>query len=169
MPGFAIDKETRGSFAGRYLLLDTNALIDAYRLPEAFYDLANELVGLDCALVATKSVILEFIGGTRDKNSLQKKVAFLEALFNRPLRKIPLPLSSDLPSVDDVHSFSKHAQKFSIGDFELYCAVKKYKHSIAILTRNHKDFPNSLLHRISFITLLGNAEIHTYSVSIAPD
>lgn len=56
LSSFVIDVGTSETFVGRTLLLDTNVLLDAYRLPEAFYDLAKEFVKLKCDLVTTKSI-----------------------------------------------------------------------------------------------------------------
>lgn len=161
---FVVDTSTKKTFAGRTLLLDTNALLDAYRLPSEFYDLATELSELDCDLVTTKSIALEFLGGTTDSSSMGKKKQFLEITFGRPLGNVYLPLDHTEPNTDDLLDFSRQANKFSVADYELYCTVKKYGKRIALVTRNHKDFSTNLIKRISFITLLGTAEIHTYSI-----
>lgn len=161
---FVIDTTTQSSFRGRTLLLDTNALIDAFRLPAEFYDLAAELAGMGCDFVTTKSIAIEFLGGTTDKSDLDKKKEFLEATFNKQLGKIYLPLDHTEPDLDDILKFSRQANKFGIADYELYCTLKKYGDKIALITRNHKDFSTSLTTRIGFITLLGDKEIHTYGV-----
>jgi predicted nucleic acid-binding protein len=161
---FVVDQESKNTFAGRTLLLDTNALLDAYRLPAEFYDLVKELFELDCDLVTTKSIALEFLGGTTDKANIEKKKEFLETLFGKQLGKTYMPLDHSEPNLDDLLAFCRQANKFSIPDYELYCTLKKYGDKIALVTRNHKDFTTNLVTRISFITLLGKAEIHTYGV-----
>lgn len=161
---FVIDHETRQLFTGRTLLLDTNALLDAFRLPAEFYDLANEFAKLGCDLVTTKTIAIEFLGGTSDKDNLDKKKKFLEITFNKELKNIYLPLDHNEPDTDDILNFSRQANKFSIADYELYCTLKKYDKRIALVTRNHKDFSTTITTRISFITLLGIKEIHTYGV-----
>ena len=161
---FIIDATSSKKFSGRTLLLDTNVLLDAYRLPEAFYDLAKELASLNCDLVTTKSIAIEFLGGATDKNILDTKKEFLEITFGKKLANIYLPIDHSEPNLEDILAFSRQANKFSIADYELYCTVKKYGNRIALITRNHKDFSTNLSRRVSFITLLGKAEIHTYGV-----
>lgn len=161
---FVIDHDTKQAFAGKTLLLDTNALIDAFRLPAEFYDLAKEFAVLNCDFVTTKTIAIEFLGGTKDKDHLDTKKKFLEVTFNKSLDNIYLPLDRTPPDVNDILAFSRQANKFSIADYELYCTLKKYGERIALVTRNHKDFSTTLTKRISFITLLGIAEIHTYGI-----
>lgn len=161
---FVIDSATRTKFAGRTLLLDTNALLDAYRLPEAFYSLAKEFSSLNCDLVTTKTIATEFLGGATDKKVLETKKAFLEVIFGKKLAAIYLPLDHSEPKLEDILEFSRQANKFSIADYELFCTTKKYGKKIALITRNHKDFSTNLTERISFITLLGKSEIHTHGV-----
>jgi len=164
---FVIDHTSSNTFANKSLLLDTNILIDAYRLPVEFYDLQQSLVASGCDLVAIKSVIIEFLGGTKDKDKINDKVLFLESLFGKKLESTYLPLERDKPAISNLLEFGRHANKFSVPDYELYCSLKKYGKNIALVTRNHKDFPASLVNRISFITLLGKAEIHTYGIYTA--
>lgn len=161
---FVIDSASVESFSGRTLLLDTNVLIDAYRLPAEFYNLTQELAAIGCDFITTKSIALEFLGGTKDTVHMQKKQEFLETLFGRQLKQTYLPLDRGEPDTDSLLMFSRHAQNFSIADFELYCTLKKYSRRIALVTRNHRDFPSTLVDRVSFITLLGNAEVHTYGI-----
>lgn len=161
---FVIDHGTKQSFAGKTLLLDMNALLDAFRLPAEFYDLVNELAELGCDLVTTRSIAIEFLGGTTDAAALTKKQEFLEVTFSKSLSYVYLPLEHTMPTTDEFLLFSRNANKFSLADFELYCTLKKYRQHIALITRNHKDFSTKIMDRLSFITLLGAAEIHTYGV-----
>lgn len=161
---FVIDSDTKEALRDKTLLLDTNALLDAYRLPSEFYDLVQEFKVLGCDLATTKSIAIEFLGGTKDQADIDKKKEFLEVIFGKPLGSIYLPLDHEEPDLNSLLAFSRQAKNFSIADYELYCTLKKYGARIALMTRNHKDFSNKLAKRISFITLLGNAEIHTHSI-----
>lgn len=163
---FVIDSTTKSSWQGRTLLFDTNALIDAFRLPAEFYDLATDLAYAGCDFVTTKSIAIEFLGGTSEKAALEKKKEFLEVTFGKALEKIYLPLDHTPPNLNDILVFSRQANKFDIADYELYCTLKKYGEKIALITRNHKDFSSTLTSRVGFITLLGDKEIHTYGVYI---
>ncbi len=161
---FVVDHNSQKAFAGKTLLLDTNALLDAFRLPSEFYDLAKTLANLDCDFVTTKTIAIEFLGGTSDSSGIKTKKEFLEVVFNKKLESIYLPLDHTAPDIEDILAFSRQANKFSIADYELYCTLKKYGDRIALVTRNHKDFSTKLTNRISFITLLGTKEIHTYGI-----
>ncbi len=163
---FVIDGSTKKDFAGRTLLFDTNALIDAYRLPVEFFELLQEFELLECDVATTKSITIEFLGGTTDSDDMDKKIAFLEIIFGKKLSgdNFYLPLARDFPDKDDFLTFSRAANRFSPTDFELFRTMKKYQHSLVLISRNHKDFSTKLADRISFITLLGKSEIHTYGV-----
>src|SRR5690606_19550239 len=89
---------------------------------------------------------------------------FLETVFGKELAKAYLPLDYDVPSTSDILHFSRQANRFSIVDYELYKTLKKYGKRIALVSRNHKDFSTKICERISFVTLLGVSEIHTYGI-----
>lgn len=161
---FVIDRATKEIWRGKTLLLDTNVLIDAFRLPEEFYDFTSGLIENQCDIVTTKSIAIEFLGGTSEHALLAKKKSFLESTFNKELNNLYLPLDRMPPDINDIMAFSRQANKFSIVDYELFCTLKKYGTNIALLTRNHKDFSTTLTKRIGFVTLLGDKEIHTYGV-----
>lgn len=162
---FVIDNKSETLLKNKLLLLDTNALIDAYRLPNEFYLLLKEFESLDCAVVTTKTICGEFIGGTKNPQSLNQKVAFLEELFGKKLHSENLFLNtnSTFPESKDFLEFSRQANKFSLVDFEIFTLLKQLN-DVLLISRNHKDFTTRLVYRISFITLLGIAEIHTYGV-----
>jgi hypothetical protein len=161
---FVINDSSKDMLQGKTLLLDTNVLMDAYRLPAEFYELLQELVGLDCDIVTTKTIVIEFLGSTTDEDALSKKTDFLEMILGKRLESGYLPIDRDFPNRTDFLTFSRATNKFHPADFELYLTLKKYRQHLLLITRNHKDFPTKLVNRISFITLLGNAEIHTYGV-----
>lgn len=162
---FVIDETTKDTLRDKTILLDTNALIDAYRLPAEFYDLLQDFIKLGCDIVTTRTIAIEFLGKTTEEEALAKKVAFLEMLLgNHLVDAFYLPIDRGFPDKTDFLAFSRSANKFGNADFEIYLTLKKYKRHLLLITRNHKDFPTKLVNRVSFITLLGTAEIHTYGV-----
>lgn len=161
---FVINDSSKDVLRDKTLLLDTNVLMDAYRLPSEFYELLQELVSLGCDVITTKTIVIEFLGSTTNEDDLSKKVAFLEMLLGKHLQHGYLPIDRDFPDATDFLAFSRAANKFQPADFELYLTLKKYRQHLLLVTRNHKDFPTKLVNRVSFITLLGKTEIHTYGV-----
>lgn len=163
---FIIDQGSAHLLKNKTLLLDTNALIDAYRLSTEFVALLDEFVTLGCDLTATRSVIIEFLGSTTDAQIIKGKAELIEMIFGKKLTSntFYLPLDHKMPELETFLIFSRQVKNFSAIDFEIYRTMQKYRSHLLLVTRNHKDFSTKLVERISFITLLGTAEIHTYGV-----
>jgi len=150
----------------KYVLLDTNFLIDASMFRQEVGNLIDQLNSLGCSLLTTRSVILEALGGTNNENDLDDKLAYLEIVFGRPFNELErLPIERRLPDKAELLSFSRQCNKFATTDFELFLMLEKYKSSgILLISRNHKDFTSKICNRTGFITLLGNKEIRTYGI-----
>lgn len=162
---FVIDGTTESHLKDATILTDTNVFFDAWKFKAEFADLLAKLTDFNCYFVTLKSVVIEFLGGTKSEEDLQSKIDFLEAIFAKKLGSSFLPLSQTFPTNDEFLQFSRQANKFSTTDFELYCALKKYQRSgLLLMTRNHTDFTQTLFARKGFITLLGTKEIHTHGL-----
>jgi len=163
---YVIESSSVGVLKAKFLLLDTNFLIDASIFSAEAVDLIAELRAMGCELVTTRAVLVEFFGGTKNLVEYQTKVEFVELLFGRTLDEIvSLPIDRSLPDRNDLVKFSRQCRKFAATDFELYLTLKKYSHNNLILvSRNHTDFTTSLFKREGFITLLGSKEIRTYGL-----
>ncbi len=163
---YVIESTSVGILKSKYLLLDTNFLIDASIFRNEAVGLIEELRIMECELVTTRAVLIEFFGGTKNPVEYDTKVEFIELLFGKPLDKIvSLPIDKDLPIRDDLIGFSRQCHRFAATDFELYLTLKKYSNAqLMLVTRNHTDFTVSLFKREGFITLLGAKEIRTYGL-----
>jgi hypothetical protein len=160
---FVINGDTEKILKDSTILVDTNVLFDAWKFKTEFADLLTKLTDLDCYLVTTPAVVIEFLGGTKGQDDLKAKVEFIEAVFGKTLSNIFLPLAQQFPDAGSFLAFSRQANNFSTTDFELYCALKKYAHSgLMLMTRNHRDFTPPMFNRQGFITLVGTKEIHTH-------
>ncbi len=162
---FVLSQEAESILKNSALLIDTNVLFDAWLFSDAFAALRAKFTDLDCYLFTTRSVVIEFLGGTQDEDSLKTKIAFIEVIFGRKLEQLFLPLEPMFPKPDLFLSFNRHIKNFSSTDFALYCALRKYhKSNLILMTRNHKDFGQPDIERIGFITLLGRKEVHTHGL-----
>jgi hypothetical protein len=163
---YVIETTSVGVLENCYLLLDTNFLFDGLLFPTELAELLAKLSDLSCNLITTRSVIIEFLGGTPNDELYDKKTVFLEQLFGKELGKIvSLPIEAALPNKEDFLVFSRQCNKFSYVDFEMYLTLKKYKHSkILMASRNHRDFTTAIFNRKGFMTLLSKKEIRTYGL-----
>lgn len=163
---YVIDDQSAGVLRSKYLLLDTNFIIDALIFRAQAIELIERFRDLACELITTPAVITEFLGGTKDKGDFEAKVRHLEILFGKPLAKIvSLVVGKDFPAQDAFLAFSRQCNKFGTTDFELYLTLKKFSTGgLLLVTRNHSDFTNKICDRVGFITLLGNKEIRTYGM-----
>lgn len=163
---YVIEQSSVGVLKSKFLLLDTNFLIDASIFSDEAVELIAELRSMDCELVTTRAVLIEFFGGTKNLVEYEAKVRFVELLFGKVLGQIVgLPIDKDLPDRNDMVKFSRQCQKFAPTDFELFLTLKKYNHgNLVLVSRNHTDFTARLFKREGFITLLGDREIRTYGL-----
>lgn len=163
---YVIEQSSVGVLKSKFLLLDTNFLIDASIFSAEAVDLIAELQSMDCELVTTRSVLVEFFGGIKNLVEYETKVRFVQLLFGKSLDKIVgLPIDKELPERNDLVKFSRQCHKFAPTDFELYLTLKKYNHgNLVLISRNHTDFTTKLFKREGFITLLGDKEIRTYGL-----
>ncbi len=163
---YVIDKDSVVVLASKFLLVDTNFLIDASIFSGEVVDLIAAFRTMGCELITTRAVLLEFLGGTKNPVEYDLKVQFVELLFGKRLTEIvSLPIDKELPTKEDLVKFSQQCKKFAPTDFELYLTLKKYSHgNLLLISRNHTDFTARLFKRQGFITLLGDKEIRTYGL-----
>lgn len=163
---YVIEEHSVGVIESKFLLLDTNFLIDASIFPDEALKLVERLRILGCELITTRAVLVEFLGGTHNSDHYKTKVNFLELLFGKDLGQIvSLPIETKLPTQDEFINFSRQTNKFAATDFELYLTLRKYNHgNLVLVSRNHSDFTTRLFKREGFITLLGEKEIRTYGL-----
>lgn len=163
---YVIETNSVDVLRSKFLLLDTNFLIDASIFSTEAVGLIGDLRKMECELVTTRSVLIEFLGGTKNPDELDAKIRFVELLFGKSLAGIvALPIDKDLPPKTDILNFSRQCKRFAATDFELFLTLKKYSHdNLVLISRNHTDFTSRAFHRQGFITLLGDKEIRTYGI-----
>ena len=114
---YVIESSSEKVLQSKYVLLDTNFLIDASIFKREAADLFVRLKSLVSDLLVTRPVILETLGGTKNETDLNGKVVYLETVFSRPFNNIiGLPIERDLPASTDILSFSRQCNKFSQAD-----------------------------------------------------
>jgi rRNA-processing protein FCF1 len=162
---FIIHPDTEELLKNSTILIDTNFIMDAWMFKVEFADLLAKIYQLECDIVSIRSVLIEFLGGTKDEEYLKAKINFLELIFGKAIDQSfrTLPANRTFPNNEDFLAFSRQANKFGSVDFELFLNLAKYKTpNFYLLTRNHGDFTANLFERKGFITLFGAKEVRTY-------
>ena len=152
----------------KYLLLDTNILIDCSKYPIFFKDFLLNLTTHNIALVIDQTVRFEFLRNADSPK--QKKVLddFLKSLLS--VDDIGLLIDgttvSDAIYLANIYAW-KNLNKIDLADCFLASAMKKFNESAVrprmfLATQNHKDYPDFIFKRIGIETIdvAGNSIIN---------
>jgi predicted nucleic acid-binding protein len=134
---------TLPNIENKTIFLDTNALVEGHKSPEAFAELLVELTDHGCDLTAIEAVRIEFLSDNRNKSELAKKIEF----YNTALTTPEMPSKTFEQNFSDsalLYAFGRQAHAFKAVDFMIAAAMKKYAKKVLLLTNDHNDFTTQL-------------------------
>lgn len=140
----------------KFLLLDTNILIDSSKYPEDFQGFYDSLKKLNVSSVLDQTVKMEFMRGVQNKEQQESFNSFLEALFGKghlvlQLDNSIIEMASKLAII-----YGRNKKSAEIGDYFIAAQMCKYSSSsetLFLATRNNDDFPRLVFDRIHIYTI----------------
>lgn len=158
--------------AKKYLLLDTNILIDSAKYANSFEPFYTKLEKLDIALIIDSSIELEFLRSANTLKNLQEKINYLELLLGRKgsKKEIPIPIKDE--TLKDARRLSnlyhhlkiKKNKSISAVDCLLAAHLKKYKNNLYLATANNSDFTTKIFSRIHIFNIEIEDEIKNIGI-----
>lgn len=149
---------------GKYLLLDTNVLIELQKnqgRSEELYSFFQDIKEAPCALLTIDQVVGEFL---KFAKSEEDYVALLQ--YANDLSPPLLPTKQDLYISNQIYLAIENedknlAKKISATDLLLGAVLARFSDHLFLATANHKDFPTFFYDRVfifGFENLEGNIQ-----------
>lgn len=134
----------------KYLLVDTNFLIDAVRYNKEFKVLREELDKYGFTLVSIDATLIEFSKGSKSIQDHTKKVATYEEIIQTIL-PIDVTIQENVANISRV--LLKKGGQLSYVDCLLLGTTMKYSGSAYLLTKDRSDIPVTIFNAIASIIL----------------
>ena len=146
----------------KHLLLDTSFFIDAANFSDEFLDFTTQCNIHDITLVTIDPVKAEFLKGSETNVKYESKLKFITDTIHSIL---PIPttiLSEYLPRL--VKGYGELGKGTSIVDFILCSMLQYYQSGLYLLTKNPKDYPNTVTNLHSYFLLYNTRALQPYLV-----
>jgi predicted nucleic acid-binding protein len=131
----------------KFVVFDTNILIEAYKHFDAFAVLLNFFKRCNCKVLYFPLIQFEFTRDAFIAEHHRSRQRFLEKLGGTSM-----PFNDELVrealSIANVYAHQKIASKPSLVDCCIAALMKHYADKVFLVTTNHKDFPLLLFDRI---------------------
>lgn len=135
----------------KFLLLDTNVIIDSSKFPDEYQGFYDELKRKKVSAVLERTVQFEFLRGAQSKAQHEAFESHLQLLIGGD----PVILQPDEETFKVARRISQIARseegrQLGLGDCLIGAQIKKYVESNGMLylaTQNHKDFPVCIFER----------------------
>ncbi len=156
--------------ARKYLLLDTNILVDSAKYKDNFKPFYAELKKLNVAPVIDSSIKLEFLRSANNIKNLQEKIWCLNVLLGSQKDRLELPITDetliDARKLSNLYHHLKIKKKKSISvvDCLLAAHLKKYINNLYLATSNNSDFTTKIFDRIHIFNIGINDEIRNIGI-----
>jgi predicted nucleic acid-binding protein len=145
----------------KFLLLDTSVFIDTLLNPVKFEQLFSKLKNNGCTLVTLDAIQLEFIKGSLDDVSFEKKKLVISGIVDSVL-----PISKDIwdESLELLKAYKEDGKTASVADLLLGGTIVKYSGTILLITKNLSDFPTNIYKLETHFNLLHRKGLHSYAL-----
>ena len=132
----------------KYLLLDTNILIDSVKYTDDFTEFFQVISSKKVVSVLDSIVKFEFFRGARNRKEYSGYRAFLDELLKKP-EMMPLPNEEDYLNAQRIAAISLRSNNKDIKfpDCLIGAMLIRYSHPMPRLflaTQNHRDFTPTL-------------------------
>ena len=135
----------------QHLLLDCSFFIDSSSHKVEFEEFISLCRENNITLVTIELVKAEFLKGAESTSKYDIKRDFLDDVVDSMLPVPPLVLSKQLPEL--VKRYGEMGKGTSIVDFMLCATLHYYQTGLFLLTKNPKDFPNTVTDLHSYFLL----------------
>lgn len=137
------------SILGKYILLDTNVLIDSAKFPEDFSIFYNFLQENNIISILDPTIRLEFIRGAQTRKDKELFEVFLNETVGSD--RIELKPSEKIFGIAEniaLITAQVNNAKMDLGDCLIAAQMASIKTDLLIATQNHQDFPAALFDRL---------------------
>ncbi len=141
-------EELKKKLSHKHLVVDTNLLLEAEKSPEYFSELFSFILEAQCIPILTRFTEFEFMRNSFQKEVQQKQRAFLDAFgfMLYPLAIQPDALFEEAVKIAN-HYQARKFKDTSLVDCCLGALLRLKRSDLLLITRNHKDFPETLFER----------------------
>ncbi len=160
-----ITEKALDTLKDKWLLLDTNILIDAFKSTHDFEDFFTSLKK-NCHVVTTTAVAIELLRGAKNLKEMRKLKDYVEEVCEGvlPYNDIRDQSTQSLIEPELILAYGKNGKDVSYTDYLLAKILKKYNKSAFLLSHNHKDFPTNVFTRDDVVIFHKELEVKAYGI-----
>jgi predicted nucleic acid-binding protein len=145
---------------GKYLLLDTNVLINYQKYPVQMERVHSKFDEFETIPVLDEMVRFEYIRGAESPEEIKVLKIFLMILFKlttADVDQLQFPVNQETinTATDIANIYSSRLKNLNAPAIDCFLAsqMKKYHKNLFLVTSDHKDFPSLLFDRIGIDTV----------------
>lgn len=155
-----IDSELLQKLKDKWVILDTNFILNASRYPNKYNLVLEELKSVNIEITSLNFILLEIYKGSDIRAHFTEKKELIDDLIDAILPINSLHENANLI----LFAYRKKAQHLSITDLYIASALKTYSKELFLITENLKDFPGDLFTWNGYINVPKISELNTYGI-----
>lgn len=141
----------------KWLLVDTNFLINFAENSDSFRGFIDTLQSLNVYLVIDRSIEFEFLRSANRRLELEKRILLLEKLLgtDRIFLRYQDELFEDAKTLANLYSKinGQYNKQISFQDCLIAAHLRKYKNNLYLATLDLQDFPLEVFDRVQVICI----------------
>jgi predicted nucleic acid-binding protein len=146
---------------GKFLLLDTNIFIDAFKNPSDFAAFFNVLKENDVTLLTVDPVIIEFLQGSGTQEKYVEKDKFLHEIIDTCLPVVKETFTNVFLLIKQ---YREEGKDLSVTDFLLGGILMQYKKNLFLMTKDTSDFPTNIFDLETHIIASHRKALQSYGI-----
>lgn len=147
----------------KWILLDTNLIINSSKNVESFRDFFLELDKHNIVPCIDDCINLEYLRTSNSPSSIKKKKDYLSTLLGKDMTTLPITNETlqDARKLSILCSSFNNSKDMGFVDSMIAAQLKKYGDNIALATCNNKHFTTKLFNRVVIETVDSGDEVFT--------
>lgn len=139
----------------KFLLLDTNILINSSKFRDDFQPFYDEISRLKTQSVLDHTVKLEFFRGAKTKDQKNSFTSFIATLFGKDYHELKVDNQILETAVKLAMIYNKKNVKVELGDYLIGAQMQRFSGSqtLYLATNDHHDFPRFIFDRVYIHTI----------------
>lgn len=147
---------------GKHLLFDTNVFIDSFNFnkPKEYITFFNDLKENDTTLITIEGVVHEFLKGSKNAEAYKAKEEYIKDIID-----LELPFRENREKINElIKLYGADGGSMQMIDYYLGATLLQYKANLFLMTRDIKDFSQTIFSLKSTISVPTGKTIFTYGI-----
>lgn len=147
----------------KWVLLDTNIIIEGFQNPDEFIEFHKELVEAACAPVYIPMIEFEFLRGAFDPKIKAKRKEFLEEVAQKYPTRSDSGLTESAIEIANAYEARK-GPKPELVDCHVAALLRMFPGRLFLATLNHQDYPTFLFNPLYVFPVVTKKRLLTVGI-----